>query len=382
MLILPYLSSDIYYYIGDSWLATKYGENPYYTTVLDLQKQGINDQILDNTGCWSYTTSVYGPLWNSIAKLLVSFSCGSVTVALFVFKMASWLIHILNTYIIYKITKSKKYMLIYGLNPLVLIEFLGNVHNDIYLVLFMLLALYFLIRKKSITFTILFLALSVGIKYSTLLLVPFILIYCFRKENVPKRILYCLIAGLSIIAFVVLLYLPYYRDMTIFTNMLVQGNKYSQSIMSFLKENINNNIFNIINMINIPIFITIYGIVLISLVLNKKITIREVIRKYNFVMLIFIFVVLTTFQKWYVLWLLPTMIWQNKYVRKFILYLTVVAIVPSIKYFEFGIDLYIYGISYSIEMLLISEIILYAYTLKNRYKVKQKRRKNVTFNFD
>ena len=49
MLILPYLSSDIYYYIGDSWVCSKYHENPYYTSVKDLQDQGINDEILNNT---------------------------------------------------------------------------------------------------------------------------------------------------------------------------------------------------------------------------------------------------------------------------------------------------------------------------------------------
>ena len=43
MLILPYLSSDIYYYIGDSWVCSKYHENPYYTSVKDLQDSGIND---------------------------------------------------------------------------------------------------------------------------------------------------------------------------------------------------------------------------------------------------------------------------------------------------------------------------------------------------
>ena len=39
MLILPFLSSDVYYYIGEGWLEAKYKQNPYYTTVLDLQRQ-------------------------------------------------------------------------------------------------------------------------------------------------------------------------------------------------------------------------------------------------------------------------------------------------------------------------------------------------------
>ena len=111
MLILPYLSSDIYYYMGDSWVLAKYGENPYYTSVGNLQETGINDEILDNTGYWKNTTSVYGPLWNIFSSILVSLSFGKVTIALFIFKIASYLIHVLNSYLIYKITKSTKYML-------------------------------------------------------------------------------------------------------------------------------------------------------------------------------------------------------------------------------------------------------------------------------
>jgi len=378
MLILPYLSSDIYYYIGDSWLASKYNKNPYYTAVLDLQEQGINDEILNNTGYWKATTSVYGPLWNSIATFLVSFSFGSVTIALFIFKIASYAIHILNSCLIYKITRSKKYMLIYGLNPLILVEFLSNVHNDIYLVLFILLALYFLIRKKNILFTILFLGLSVSLKYSTALLVPFILIYCFREKNVSKRILYCILSGVSIIGFVILLYLPYYRDMTIFTNMLVQGSKYSQSIMLFLMNKINKNIFQSIETLCIPTFMIIYLTILFIMLFKKDISFRDVMRKYNFIMLLFIFIVLTSFQKWYVLWLLPTIIWQSEYMRKFILYLTVTALIPSIGYFMVGGDPYVLGITYSIKILVIStflfviNLLINKFLRSNKFEVKEK----------
>ena len=354
--------------------------NPYYTSVGDLQNQGINDEILNNTGYWKNTTSVYGPLWNIIAEFLVKFSFGSVTIALFIFKTVSFLVHILNSYLMYKITKSRKYMLLYALNPLVLIELLSNVHNDIYLILFILLALYFLVRKKNIYFTILFLALSVSIKYSSALLVPFILIYCFKDKKVPKRILLCTISGLGIIAIVVLFYLRYYEDYTVFTNMLAQGNKYSQSILAFLMKKTNKNIFNLVNSMAIPVFIGVY-ITSVSIVLfKKKILLKELMREYNFIMLIFIFVVLTTFQKWYVLWLLPTIIWQNKKMRNFILYLTITAIIPSIGYFLVQGDPFMVGISYSIKMLILSAICVLVFDNISKIK-KIKRRTKYESNF-
>jgi len=371
MLILPYLSSDIYYYIGDSWVLAKYGQNPYYTSVGELEEAGINDEILNNTGYWKNTTSVYGPLWNIFSSILVSLSFGNITVALFIFKIASYLIHVLNSYLIYKITKSKKYMLIYGLNPLVLIEFLSNVHNDIYLVLFILLALYFLVRKKNIYLTVLSLALSVSIKYSTALLVPFILIYCFRDKTIPKRILYCLISGLSIVGVVVLLYLPFYRDITIFTNMLVQGSKYSQSILALL---MNTNIFKYIDSLKIPVFLVAYIMILSKLLFEEKITLTNLLRKYNLMMLLFIFIVLTNFQKWYILWIFPTIMWQSKNMRKFIIYLTITAIIPSLQYFVIGTDAYIVGRIYSLEMLIASAILLLDSIFEQKFKLKKEKK--------
>lgn len=373
-LILPYLSSDIYYYIGDSWLASKYGQNPYYTSVFDLQVMGINDEILNNTGYWKHTTSIYGPIWNYIATALVGFSFGNITIALFIFKLVSLLIHIANCYVIFKLTKSTKYLLLYGINPLVLMDFLSNVHNDIYLILFVLLALYFMIRKKDIILTIVFLAISIGIKYSTVLLVPFLLLYYFRDKSYFKRILYCLISGISIIGIVALFYIPYYKDFTVFTNMLVQGEKYNQSIWLYLILKLERDLFYGIKRLFIPIFVTIYVLTLCFMVFKKKILFKELMKKYNLLMLIFIFLVLATFQKWYILWLLPTIIWQSKNMKKFLIYLMTLGIIPTIDYFISGNDLYIYGMTHSIKILCIA-ICAWAIDYIITYYVKEIRKK-------
>lgn len=376
-IILPYTSSDIYYYIGDSWLSAEYNQNPYYTSVADLQEEGINDEILENTGYWKNTTSIYGPMWNNIAFMLVKLSFGSLTAALYVFKIASLIIHGLNIFLIYKITKSRKYMIIYGLNPLVLMDLLSNVHNDIYLIAFILLSLYFLIRKKNIYLSLIFLAISVSIKYSTILLVPFILLYCFRDKDILSKLLKCFICGIGIIGIVVLLYLPYYKDPTIFTNMLVQGNKYSQSILFYLKNEATPQIYNSANTLALPAFAIIYITSIFTELFNKNAKISKLLKSYNFMSLVFIFIVLTTFQKWYILWILPTIIWQNRYMRKFILYLTITSIIPSLNYFITEGDRWIFGYSYSLNILLISVTLLLINNIICRYKKTNKRREKI-----
>ena len=376
MIILPYLSSDIYYYIGDSWLCSKYHENPYYTTVKDLQDREINDEILNNTGVWKNTVTVYGPLYNMISIILSFFSFGNITLALYIFKIVSLLVHIFNSVIIGKITKSKKYMLLYGLNPLILIELLSNVHNDIYLILFLLLALYFLVRKKNILLTTVFLAFSMAIKFSTILIVPFILLYCFRKESILKRIIYCILCGIFIMTIDILLYLPFYRDISIFTNMLVQGERYSQSIMAILKVKLkNSNIYEIINILKLPTFAIIYIIILLKILFTDKINIKKIMNSYNVLMLIFIFLCLTNFQRWYILWLIPTIIWQNKYMRYYIIYLTTTSIIPTFKYYIVANDFFMDGIYYSLEMIVLSITILIISIVCNKIILKLRRKK-------
>ena len=379
MMILPFLSSDIYYYIGDSWLCSKYHENPYYTTVKDLQDRGINDEILNNAGPWKNTVTVYGPLFNIISIILSYVSFGKITLALFIFKMVSLLIHIINSYIIEKITKSRKYMLLYGLNPLILIELISNVHNDIYLILFLLLALYFLIRKKNIPLTVFFLALSMAIKFATILIVPFVLLYCFRKEKVPKRIVYSILSGIPIIAIVVILYMPFFKDISIFTNMLVQGGRYSQSIMALLMVKLKrNNIFMNINTYRIAVFAVIYILILIKILITKKINLKYIMKRYNILILLFVFICLTNFQKWYILWLFPTIIWHNKYMRYFIINLTTTAIIPSYNYFLVENDAFSEGLYYSLTVIVLASVICIIKTIYNI--VLKKRRKNIREN--
>ena len=383
MMILPYLSSDIFYYIGDSWLCSKYHENPYYTTVKDLQDRGINDEILNNTGGWKNTVTVYGTLYNMISIGLTCISFGNVTLALFIFKIVSLCIHIFNCFIMKKLTKSKKYMLLYGLNPLILIELLSNVHNDIYLILFLLLSLYYLIRKKNIPLTVLFLAFSVAIKFNTILTVPFIFIYCFRKENLIKRIIYCILCGIATLTIILLLYMPFYRDLSIFTNMLAQGERYSQSILACLKVKFNrNNIFNYIDKSKLLVFAIGYIFTLIKMLFTRKISFKYIIRKYNILMLIFIFLCLVNFQKWYVLWVFPTIMWQSKHMRYYIINLTLTGIMPSFNYFRTQTDYFKEGMYYSsiviiLSLLLVLINVIYSKIYKMISKKQFKKNKNI-----
>ena len=73
---------------------------------------------------------------------------GNIDIGILLFKILGVLAHILNCYIIYKLTKKKIFVLLYGLNPFILLEGIANVHNDMYIITFVLASIYFLIKRK------------------------------------------------------------------------------------------------------------------------------------------------------------------------------------------------------------------------------------------
>ena len=110
MAMLPWTSSDIFYYMGVGEIESVYHQNPYYVTIEDVyneNKGNIQDEILEKsvTNPWSSTTVVYGPMAQLLFKITTKISFKNVDLCLFMFKIINVLLHILNCYLIYKITK-------------------------------------------------------------------------------------------------------------------------------------------------------------------------------------------------------------------------------------------------------------------------------------
>ncbi len=324
-LMLPFTTSDIFYYMGTGWIDSNYGENPYYTTVREVRLQNLNDEILQRTGIWENQVVVYGPLWAFICKILSLLSFGNVTLLLYIFKFSSILIHILNTFLVYKITKKHKFAVIYGLNPFIIFEMITNVHNDIYLIFFILLALYFLLKKKNIVLTVIFMALATCIKYVSVLLIPFFVLYYLRDKTVWKKIAWSFVYALLFIGIVLLCYLLYARDINLILISLMQQGKYRESIFAICLEL--SKIFNIkllapVKWISLLIFTVIFLDNLINATFRvKKNKFINSMRRCNNILLGFIFLVITNLCPWYTSWLVPTMFWQRSKMMKNILYI-------------------------------------------------------------
>ena len=203
-------------------------------------------------------------------------------------------------------------------------------HNDIIIVLFILLSIYFLIDKKKLLPSVVFLAIATGIKYFTILLVPVILLYYYKdEEKLLNKLLKCVGWGVLFLGIFVAEYILYFKDFSVMTSMGAQTQRYCKSIYSglFSIGYLNKDINGILdwNKLRIDahwavfiIFILVYEAFCIKMLVTKKNKFEESMQGYNYMLMLFM-LSLSNFQQWYLIWLFASLVWQKKEVVKNIL---------------------------------------------------------------
>ncbi len=228
MLMIPFGSKDVFAYIGNGWIGAHYQENPYQMSVGEVQEkyQASQDVMFENVApVWRYEKVTYGPVFTMLVTVFSYFSFGNIDLAFCIFKIANLCIHLGCCWFVYQITKKRKFLILYGLNPVVLLEGLTDVHNDLWLVFLLLLAIFFASKKKNLNLTILCLSLATAIKYVAILVLPFLVLSIVKKQEIKARIGACMKAGILFVAMLVICYLPYMRDFGVFTGLFLQQRK-------------------------------------------------------------------------------------------------------------------------------------------------------------
>ena len=88
VVVVPFTSSDVFYYLGIGRINSTYSQNPYYTTIMDFVEDGDNAKFLENDtvllkgykNFWTDTTVVYGPVWTLICKTIAGMSFGNIDI--------------------------------------------------------------------------------------------------------------------------------------------------------------------------------------------------------------------------------------------------------------------------------------------------------------
>ena len=212
---IPALSDDVYRFIWDGRLIV-HGINPFdqlpsYYLDGSVKLEGLDQALFDQLNSQEYFT-IYPPLAQAVFAVSVAIFPKSILGASAVMKCFLLAGEVGSLYLISKLLKKfelpKKNILIYAINPLIIIEIMGNLHFEGLMIFFLLLTYYLLVRGKIIHAAGA-MALSVASKLLPLIFLPFLI----RRLGWKRSIIFFSALGI----FILLLFAP-------LTNHLFLGN--------------------------------------------------------------------------------------------------------------------------------------------------------------
>ncbi len=224
----PLFSIDIYSYIAHGYLATQPDSNPYQIPVSAVIESQFGRDLVPFGWRPVHGVSPYGPLWTQIETLAFSITQDIRTVLLLL-KVVIVAASMASAAIIWKIlghVRPRDQLLgtvAYLWNPLIIVEFAAEGHNDALMIVFVLLGLYLAVRLWR-SLSIAALLLGVLSKFIPLILLPAQIVFLWRKrKNWPHFVLHTLVGVALGIGIAALLYQPVWVGMETFRGVQEQG---------------------------------------------------------------------------------------------------------------------------------------------------------------
>ena len=197
----PMLSDDIYRFIWDGRLAIN-GINPFnflpsYFIENEISVQGINYELYSQLNSPNYYT-VYPPVCQAIFTLACWLFPNSIAGSAFVMKIFMFAFECGSIFLLIKLIEHYrspfKNVLLYTLNPLVIIEIMGNLHFEGAMIFFLLLSIWLMFKKRMVLSAVA-IAFAIASKLLPLLFLPFLV----RRLGWKNSIQYFGIIGIVLI---------------------------------------------------------------------------------------------------------------------------------------------------------------------------------------
>ena len=177
-LAMPWVSPDVFFYIGMGWLDGHYGLSPYLHS-MSVVPGFTSEEMFNNVyPGFLYGPTSYGPLFQWIAKGIALLSNGSEVVALALHKGLYLVVHAGASLLLIRLVpaaSAKWVFVFFACNPLILFSILACTHNDHLMTLFVLLAFAMRQAKRPLLCGAA-LGAAFAIKYIPLLLLPLFLL--------------------------------------------------------------------------------------------------------------------------------------------------------------------------------------------------------------
>jgi hypothetical protein len=196
LVLAPHLfSRDVYYYIVAGRMTALYGANPSIATPAMFPQDPFLPQV---AAIWQDRPSDYGPVWTiaSHATTLIGEALGGQPWHyLLSYKLLALSAHLFSTMLLWRLLGQLRPQqqvwgtLLYAWNPLALIEFAGNAHNEAVMLAFLLLGLWLACNQHWRLATLAMVAASL-VKWIPLLILALYLLSLLRRQPTwPARLI-------------------------------------------------------------------------------------------------------------------------------------------------------------------------------------------------
>lgn len=207
---VPGLSDDVYRFIWDGRLLAAgihpFAAAPTYYIQSQMAIPGIDQSLYELLNSKNYFT-IYPPIAQLVYWLAVKISPHSLYVSIITMRVVILVAEIGTIILLDKLLRhfqiSRVSILLYALNPLVILELSGNLHFEGIMICFLLWSIYLLVVKKKALAAVAF-SMAIGVK-----LLPLILLPSFLKQlNRKHLVLFYSFVALACIA----LFIPFYNS--------------------------------------------------------------------------------------------------------------------------------------------------------------------------
>ena len=232
--LYPVTATDLFQYVLRARVRVVYGANPMITPPSTFP----NDPLLPFAGEWGNALSPYGPAWELLAEGIAWLGPRNAVSGALAYKCIALVAYLACTGLLAWGARGDAHaLLFFAWNPLVLLQGLGNGHNDILMLAWALLALLVWERKRLWVPAVAAMALAVLTKASAALLAPLLMVVVLRaQKGWGRRIGVLAGAGALAAGLFLLAYLPFWPPWESLRGVVAEfSNRYTYTIAALLR---------------------------------------------------------------------------------------------------------------------------------------------------
>ena len=302
LFVEPNLSDDFYRFVWDGRLLN-HGVNPFLELPSHYIEQNLHSDFLtkdlyDNLNSQNYYT-VYPPVLQAVFAVATFLFPKSILGSIIVMKSFLLLFEIGSIVLIMRLLAHfkmpKENVLLYALNPVVILEIVGNIHFEGAMICFSLLAIWLLVRQKW-HLSALSMSIAIVAKLLPLMFLPFLM----KRLRWKSISYYITVGGGLILLFIPLLNEAFIANISESVGLYFKSFEYNGSIYYILRwigyQQVG---YNWISTISPYLTLSIFVIVMIAALLVKERAFKYLAQNMLFALTIF-YLFATTVHPWYI----------------------------------------------------------------------------------